>query len=215
VPDESSRNQDASSAEKFTVSAPSITLPKGGGAISGIGEKFAANPVTGTGSMTVPVFASPGRAGFGPQLSLSYDSGAGNGAFGFGWNLSAPSITRRTDRGLPKYEDWEESDIFILSGAEDLVPVLVNDSGGWKRQPFASPADMPAFVVQRYRPRVEGLFARIERWTEGATGLTHWRSISIPATARSRPLQSRSRRAEAKERGLPSVSRPIRPQSVN
>ena len=30
---------------------PSISLPKGGGAIRGMGEKFAANPVTGTGSM--------------------------------------------------------------------------------------------------------------------------------------------------------------------
>ena len=66
---------------------PSISLPKGGGAIRGIGEKFAANPVTGTGSMTVPLAISPGRSGFGPQLSLSYDSGAGNGPFGFGWSL--------------------------------------------------------------------------------------------------------------------------------
>ena len=40
--------------------APSISLPKGGGAIRGIGEKFAANPVTGTGSMTVPIATSPG-----------------------------------------------------------------------------------------------------------------------------------------------------------
>lgn len=30
---------------------PSISLPKGGGAIRGIGEKFSANPVTGTGSL--------------------------------------------------------------------------------------------------------------------------------------------------------------------
>lgn len=36
-------------------STPTISLPKGGGAIRGIGEKFAANPVTGTGSMTVPI----------------------------------------------------------------------------------------------------------------------------------------------------------------
>jgi hypothetical protein len=28
-------------------SAPAISLPKGGGAIKGIGEKFAANPITG------------------------------------------------------------------------------------------------------------------------------------------------------------------------
>jgi hypothetical protein len=75
-------------------------LPKGGGAIRGMGEKFAANPVTGTGSMSVPIATSPGRSGFGPQLSLSYDSGAGNGPFGFGWSLSSPSITRKTDKGL-------------------------------------------------------------------------------------------------------------------
>ncbi|HJY95806.1 MAG TPA: hypothetical protein VJ371_12700, partial [Streptosporangiaceae bacterium] len=42
--------------------APSISLPKGGGAIRGIGEKFGANPATGTGSMTVPVPVSPGRS---------------------------------------------------------------------------------------------------------------------------------------------------------
>ena len=80
---------------------PSISLPKGGGAIRGVGEKFAANPVTGSGSMSVPLPIAPGRAGFGPQLSLSYDSGAGNGPFGFGWNLALPSISRKTDKGLP------------------------------------------------------------------------------------------------------------------
>jgi len=47
--------------ESFQISAPSISLPKGGGAIRGMGEKFAANPVTGTGSMTVPIATSPGR----------------------------------------------------------------------------------------------------------------------------------------------------------
>ena len=174
----SHHTQYPASDANFAVSAPKITLPKGGGAISGIGEKFAANPVTGTGSMTVPVFTSPSRSGFGPQLSLSYDSGAGNGPFGFGWSLSLPSITRRTDKGLPKYFDAEEFDIFILSGAEDLVPVLVDGTDGWQRQPFDSPANEPGYIVQRYRPRIEGLFARIERWTDKTTGISHWRSIS-------------------------------------
>ena len=36
-----------------------------------------------------------------------------------------PSITRRTDKRPPQYRDNEESDIFVLSGAEDLVPVLL------------------------------------------------------------------------------------------
>src|SRR5881396_1512204 len=92
------------------VVAPSISLPKGGGAIRGIGEKFGANPVTGTGSMTVPIATSPGRSGFGPQFSLSYDSGAGNGPFGFGWSLSLPSITRKTDKGLPRYLDGQDQE---------------------------------------------------------------------------------------------------------
>src|SRR5258706_680252 len=92
------------------ATVPSISLPKGGGAIRGIGEKFAANPVTGTGTMSVPIATGPGRSGFGPQLSLSYDSGAGNGPFGFGWALGLPQITRKTDRGLPRYDDVEESD---------------------------------------------------------------------------------------------------------
>lgn len=177
--EENSRGAPQTSADpNFAVSAPKITLPKGGGAINGIGEKFAANPVTGTGSMSVPVSTSPSRSDFGPQLSLSYDSGAGNGPFGFGWNLSLPSITRRTDKGLPKYFDAEESDIFIMSGAEDLVPVLIDGTDGWQRQLFDSPANEPGYVVQRYRPRIEGLFARIERWTDKTTGISHWRSIS-------------------------------------
>src|SRR5437870_7385414 len=152
---------------------PSPSLPKGGGAIRGIGEKFAANPVTGTGSMTVPLATSPGRSGFGPQLSLSYDSGAGNGPFGFGWNLSLPTITRKTDKGLPQYRDAEESDVYVLSGAEDLVPVLQPDGTRFKDDTTA-----PGYVIHRYRPRIEGLFARIERWTKVTTGEIHWRSIT-------------------------------------
>jgi hypothetical protein len=160
-------------------SAPSLSLPKGGGAIRGIGEKFAANPVTGTGTMSVPIASSPGRSGFGPQLSLSYDSGAGNGPFGFGWALSLPQITRKTDRGLPQYKDAEESDVFILSGAEDLVPLLVEQNGTWV--PETLPARVigtDTYTIRRYRPRIEGLFARIERWTRHVDGDVHWRSIS-------------------------------------
>ena len=161
-----------------SFSAPAISLPKGGGAIRGIGEKFAANPVTGTGSMTVPIASSPSRSGFGPQLSLSYDSGAGNGPFGIGWNLSLPSITRKTDKGLPRYHDAEESDVYILSGAEDLVPLLIEAGGSWRRDSTPRTVNGVDYTVERYRPRIEGLFARIERWTRKSDDDTHWRSIS-------------------------------------
>jgi RHS repeat-associated protein len=147
---------------------PTLALPKGGAALRGIGEKFAANPVNGTGSMSVPLATSPGRSGFGPQLSLSYDSGAGNSPFGFGWSLGLPSVARKTDQGLPRYHDATDSDVFLLSGAEDLVPVPGLDDT----------ATDPGHTIRRYRPRVEGLFARIERWTRDSDGDVHWRSFS-------------------------------------
>jgi RHS repeat-associated protein len=160
---------------------PSISLPKGGGAIRGMGEKFAANPVTGTGSITVPLAASPGRSGFGPQLTLSYDSGSGNGPFGLGWNLSIPAITRKTDKGLPKYRDPIESGIFILSGTEDLVPALYEKMPGQWVPELVEPriVDAISYRIDRFRPRIEGLFARIERWTNEANPSDcFWRSIS-------------------------------------
>jgi len=48
-------------------SAPQTSLPKGGGAIRGIDEKFTANPVTGTGSLNLPLGVSPGRSAFAPD----------------------------------------------------------------------------------------------------------------------------------------------------
>ena len=157
----------------FVVTAPKVELPKGGGAIRGIGETFSANPVTGTGSMVVPIATSPGRATFGPQLSLSYDSGSGNGPFGFGWSLSLPQVTRKTDTGLPQYDDAGESDVFLLSGTEDLVPVFTADGSRLEDR-----TTEPGHVIHRYRPRIEGLFARIERWTRMVDADVHWRSIS-------------------------------------
>ena len=154
---------------------PSVSLPKGGGAIRGIGEKFGVNPVTGTGTLSIPVVTSSGRSGVGPQLSLSYDSGAGNGPFGFGWSLSLPSVTRKTDKGLPRYCDAEESDVFIVSGAEDLVPVL-DANGQWVQS--TRTVHGVTYNIRFYRPRVEGLFARIERWVAADSGLSHWRSIT-------------------------------------
>jgi RHS repeat-associated protein len=163
---------------RFRVEAPQLALPKGGGAIRGIGEKFAANPVTGTGSLSLSVYTSPGRSGFGPQLSLSYDSGASNGPFGLGWSLGLPALTRKTDKGLPQYADAEESDTFILSGAEDLVPVLKLDNGSWVRVVSPRTVFGAQYEVHAYRPRVEGLFARIERWINVSNRKDNfWRSI--------------------------------------
>jgi hypothetical protein len=94
----------ATSTPRSAFTAPQLALPKGGGALRGIGETFAANLATGTGALTVPIPLSLGRSGSGPQLSLSYGSADSNGPFGFGWRLALAEITRRTDKGLPLYE---------------------------------------------------------------------------------------------------------------
>jgi virulence plasmid B protein/glycosyltransferase TcdB-like subunit of Tc toxin/glycosyltransferase TcdB-like subunit of Tc toxinin/VCBS repeat protein len=158
------------------VEAPMPALPKGGGAIRSIAEKFGVAAATGAGSMAMALGLPPGRGGFGPQLALRYATGSGNGTFGLGWSLDLPAITRKTDKGLPRYvDDDRQSDIFILAGAEDLVPLLVETSPGvWERDVVTVAGERR----ERYRPRVEGAFARIERiWPEGATGTAeiYWR----------------------------------------
>ena len=125
--------------------------------------------------MVVPLPLSPGRSGFTPGLQLAYDSGTGNGPFGFGWSLGIPAITRKTDKGLPLYCDGDESDVFILAGADDLVPAL--DPGGSRKTLVRTVYGTP-FRIAFYRPRIEGPFSRIERWTAVDTGISHWRTVS-------------------------------------
>ena len=142
-----------------SVEGSVISLPKGGGAISGLGEKFSPDLFTGTGNFSVPIAVPPGRLGLQPQVSLGYSTGNGNGPFGLGWQLSVPGVSRKTSHGLPRYRNLADfadpegnpADVFILSGAEDLVPVLAPEPGR-----------------VRYQPRTEGLFARIEHVTGDA-----------------------------------------------
>jgi RHS repeat-associated protein len=154
------------------VRAPTVELPKGGGAIRGIGESFAAHPANGTGSLTVPIRTSQGRGGIEPNLSLRYDTGAGNGPFGLGWSLAQSHVVRRTDLGLPSYDDAAESDTILL-GSDEVVPVLDGDAIRHDDR-----TSVPGYRVQRYRPRLEGAYARIERWTRTTDGDVHWRVLS-------------------------------------
>ncbi len=175
---------DAGKTKSNSIEIPSISLPKGGGAIKGIDEKFSVNAVNGTSSFSIPLPLSPAR-GASPSLGLSYSSGAGNGIFGLGWNLSLGSIKRKTDKGLPQYLDSIDSDTFLFSEAEDLVPEFKkNDDGSFKLdldgEFIINEKDSPDgfFEIKFYKPRIEGLFARIERWTEKATGRIKWRVIT-------------------------------------
>lgn len=165
-------------ANQSEAASTPISLPKGGGAIKGIGETFQPNLFSGTGNFSIPIFTSPGRNGFGPQLTVQYSTGNGNGPFGLGWQLSLPRITRKTEKGLPAYKD---QDVFVMSGAEDLVPHLQRSADApdqWT--PVETKLGEPGeeFTISLYRPRTEGLFARIERWERKEDRDVHWRAIT-------------------------------------
>lgn len=182
---------DGGKTKSNAIEVPSISLPKGGGAIKGIDEKFSVNAVNGTSSFSIPLPFSPAR-GASSSLGIAYNSGAGNGIFGLGWNLSLGSIKRKTDKGLPQYLDSIDSDTFLFSETEDLVPEFEKikkidgtfefklDSNGdfiIKEKDFPNTANK-THTIRFYRPRIEGLFARIERWTEKATERIKWRVIT-------------------------------------
>ena len=90
------------------------------------GEKFAANPVTGSATFSVPLPVSPGRGGYA-----------------------------------------DGTDTLLISGADDLVPILDANDSIADDGTFA-----PGYVIRRYRLRIEGLFARIERWTRSDGDVT-------------------------------------------
>ncbi len=153
------------------IAAP--TLPKGGGAIRGIGETFQPNPFTGTATLSIPIKTSPCR-GFEPVLSVDYSSGSGNGPFGLGFGLAIPNVSRKTEKGIPQYD---ARDTFILSNADDLVPALVMRDGVWQPdEATANDSDDGTSTthVRRFRPRTEGLFAHIEQRTRQSDGNAHW-----------------------------------------
>lgn len=160
-------NGEQERSESFIKSE--LTLPKGGGAVRGIGETFEPDLFTGSMQMSIPIYASPCRE-FEPQLQLQYSSGSGNGVFGLGFSLSASSITRRTDTGIPKYDG---TDRFLLDG-EEIIPKL--DSGTGKPLTRTESAGNQLWTVTDYIHRLEGAFAKIEYWQ--TTETSYWKLLS-------------------------------------
>jgi RHS repeat-associated protein len=151
------------------VEPPRLTLPGGGATVRGMSESLEPVTLRGTCGLRVPVPVVTSGRGALPDLALVYSSAAGNSPFGLGWDVPLPSVARKTERGLPRYTD---DDRFVLTGADDLVAV----------GPLSGPAPLGGSGeqtwCQRYRPRTEGGFARIERHRSVATGATFWVTIS-------------------------------------
>ncbi|WP_256081064.1 SpvB/TcaC N-terminal domain-containing protein [Massilia sp. YIM B04103] len=146
--------------ETVKIAAPS--LPKGGGAIQGMGEALGNVGMNGQASFSVPLPISPGR-GYAPALTLGYGSDGGNGVVGMGWQIAALSISRRTAKGVPRYGDEDQ---FLAPSGEHMVPEL--DTQGrvvtTAVAHYGGLALGQSYTVTRYYPSVMAGFDRIERW---------------------------------------------------
>ncbi|CAH0052212.1 unnamed protein product [Clonostachys solani] len=124
-------------------------------------ERFGVDAASGSIGLSIPIPTTQGRSGFGPNLSLVYGSGPSvNGAFGLGWHLGGlPSISRRTSRGIPLFND--DLDVFVSTEVGDLVPVLEADNNTMKE------CQSGDYHIRFYRPCVDQERTRLEFWKNG------------------------------------------------
>ncbi|MGM7912038.1 SpvB/TcaC N-terminal domain-containing protein [Yersinia enterocolitica] len=147
-------------SDELRLSAPS--LPKGGGALTGLSGTPGNAAPDGAARLTLPLPISAGR-GYAPALAVHYSSQAGNGPFGMGWGLSLPHISRRTRLGVPAYQ---HSDEFLGPDGEVLVPRHRADGSldsDIRHQLLNTPLGSD-FSVTSYRSRVEQDFSLWEFW---------------------------------------------------
>ena len=156
-----------------------LSLPKGGGAVKGIGETFQANLFSGTADYSIPIALSPARGGL--RATALTRLQLGKRQRGLRARLAAGDAARHAqDReGVAALRRWR-----CLRPDRGGGPGSIRHQGRRPRQRSShvgaggTDAGRDDHSVFRYRPRTEGLFARIERWVHTTTGETHWRTIT-------------------------------------
>ncbi|HEY6722421.1 MAG TPA: toxin TcdB middle/N-terminal domain-containing protein, partial [Polyangiaceae bacterium] len=125
------------------VDPTKLSLPSGPASIEGLGRNFEPSLSTGTASYGIEIAVPPAAGGFSPKLSLDYDSGGGVSELGMGWRIGGlPTIRRRVNEGLPRFDD---SDALEISGV-------------------GLPSDLLETEAGLYRPELEsGAFVRVVR----------------------------------------------------
>lgn len=76
----------------------------------------------GDANLDFPIKIPAGRKGMQPQLTVTYNSSAGNGWLGLGWNITVPSIAIDTRWGVPLLDPDKESEIYTLGGEQLMYP---------------------------------------------------------------------------------------------
>jgi RHS repeat-associated protein len=118
--------------------------------------------------LSYPIELPAGRLGAQPKLQVAYNSSAGDGWLGVGWDLSTPVIMVDAKWGVPRYDAGKETETYLLDGAE-LTPVA-------NRGP---PVERTGEKV--FHTRVEGEFSRIIRHGDNPKTYT-WEVIDRTGT---------------------------------
>lgn len=144
--------------QALSIVTPSIAKSS---TIATIGKSWGAVGPTGAATFELPLPASAGR-GWHPQLTLTYSNQAGNGPFGIGWGLNLRQISRRTNKGVPRYTDDDE-----IIGDDGEVWMAEREPDGtliYRIESRYGELNIGAHRVVRYWPRVERDFSLREFW---------------------------------------------------
>lgn len=116
----------------------------------GATEGSASVAQSGAATYNIPISCPPGTNGFAPKISLSYNSLAGNGDLGMGWNISGlSSITRKPKTyffdGTVAPISYTNADALALDGVQ-----LISAGGGSYRTEDYDFSSITAYGVSGY-----------------------------------------------------------------
>lgn len=147
--------------DKNGVSPQTISLPSGPGSIQGLGESFQPQLNSGSGSYSVALQLPKGPGGSGPELSLQYHTGHGNGVLGLGWRLAGPTmICRNIDHGLPLYVE-------APNGVDDDFDGVVDNPEEIDRYSGVDLEELVPLADGTFRSESESRFLRYEQTPSG------------------------------------------------
>lgn len=117
---------------------------------------------TGEASISYPLNIPAGRNGMTPPIALSYSSDGGSGWAGYGWSISAPSVTIDTRWGVPTFDANLQEEVYLLNGKS-----LVEEDGIKANRPIIE-GGVPQAITRetgniRYFERTMSGYKEIER----------------------------------------------------
>ena len=172
-------------------SLPSISLPKGGGAIRGIDEKLTVDQATGTASLTVPVFTSAARQGFGAEAGAELQLGCRQRPVRLGWSLAVAGDHAQDLEGAAALRRRRSTATCSSSPAPRIWSRCSSSrAAGGRAETRGGPSAPTTYVVRATGRGWRASFARIERWQDGwhratCTGGRSPRPTSRASTVRS------------------------------